>query len=294
MTLLNKLITSEIKSIRPLFEMINDSQLRDHIYLNSDFSELIRQKSIVLTTHLPPIHFIFASYLLSQDKECSIEVIEQSGIVPSNENNTNFLLLTQGDIFEFTPSVDSLILFSTDCGNFLSNFFNEKHSKFIIERVFKNGTIEVINQSEYNNVNFLGNCIRRENDTTYFFFKVTFFSPDLTFTKKTNVLLVNTDRLDTLQANEVYVDIVNNILLDSITELTTYSGLINTKSIALTGIVTSQKTYETQLPQLMAEASIRILNSDDNIIERIVLSDLNPNTFGRIYKENYAKNIEFL
>lgn len=294
--IINHNVLSEIiKELASLFDDYNLNE-NNHLYLSERMNCFAKQ---TFPIDMMPNHYpIFALYLLTKFKkledfensESMANAINNSGILPLGDSR-NFIMLKQGDIFQYIPYVDAMILFYAPnrCGfigdlDYLDGLCQAKK----IERLKYDAPSEPLNESNPAILTHLRESVRKERHQAYFHYKVTLYSNHPIFCKTTNLLVVNTQVQDRLLCRKTnHGEPTYNRIYHTLQQLYNMVGRCNVNSLALSGILCRDKANENELAQPMVDA----LTQFNETIERIVLTD-NSNIFQNIYSRNFEDYIE--
>lgn len=291
------ILSSIIRELKPLQDDFNFPD-NNHLYLSNSINSLA-QNLPISNLGVPKHYLIIALYILTRFRDILEEsnpkniknIINESGIVLL-EDSTNFVMLKQGDIFQYIPYVDAMILFYAPnrCGfigdlDYLDELCQEKK----IERLKYDRPPETINMNNLEFLTTLRDIVERESNQSYFHYKVTLYANDPIYCKTTNILVVNTNKQDVLLRRKTnHGTPAYNRIYHTLEALYKMTGRFNVKSLALGGILCENKEVENELAEPMVDAIIQL----NNQIERIVLAD-NTNIFKNIYGSKFQELIKF-
>lgn len=279
--------------VQELERHLGDINLPDnnHLYLSERMHYLANQ--VFPENMIPNHYYIFALYLITRyenfqdlgNLELMTDAIKNSGILPLN-GSRNFVMLKQGDIFQYIPYVDAMILFTVPdrCG-FIGDlgYLDGLCQDIKIERFNYDAPTEPINETNTALFTLLRENIRNERRQAYFHYKVTLYANHPIFCKTTNLLVVNTqvqDRL--LLRNTNHGTPAYNRIYHTLQELYNIVGKCNINTLALSGILSRDKADENELAQPMVDALIQF----NETIERIVITDMGD-VFKNIYEQRF-------
>ena len=282
-----------LRIIQELKRHLGDINLPDnnHLYLSERMNYLANQ---VFPKDMMPNHYpIFALYLLTRfenleafgNPESIADAIKNSGILPLN-GSRNFVMLKKGDIFQYIPYVDAMILFYAPyrCGfigdlDYLDGLCQAKK----IERLKYDAPSETLNESNPAILTRLRENMISEIHQSYFHYKVTLYANDPIYCKTTNILVVNTQVQDRLLRRKTnHGTAAYNRIYHTLQELYRMVGRCNVNSLALSGILCRDKAHENELAQPMVDA----LTQFNETIERIVITDMGD-VFKNIYEQRF-------